>query len=114
MNDSKTPTNPTFSKNLKMPELFQDEDDFHFPVPFVEEEDEETTDTELKQTLYVKPQRRQFTDKLFIFLYFICFITMIIIGIILVSEKTVSLSVAKSLFLPLWNSAGKFSYVRLF
>ena len=96
-------------KNNKMSQLFDEEEtDFHFPVPFAEEEEETTTDTEFKQTLYVKPSNRPFTDKLFIFLYLACFIAMISTGIILVAKKTVDLSVAKSLFLPLWNSAGKF------
>jgi hypothetical protein len=89
-----------------MSQLYEEEEDGLNSPALLDEQ--ETSDNEHEQ-LYVNPRRRQFTDKLFIFLYWLCFIAMISIGFILVGKKTVSLSVAKSLFLPLWNSAGKFN-----
>lgn len=81
-----------------------------------EEEGEDYSDDEsliggsesgMPSSIYIKPKNRPFKDIWFTLAYVFCLLTMITAGILFVASKSTTTPVSKTLFLPLWNAAGK-------
>ena len=70
------------------------------------EEDSLIDESGLPSSIYIKPKNRPFKDIWFSLAYTLCFLIMVSAGLVFVASKSTMTPVSKTLFLPLWNSAG--------